>query len=238
MMQEIGSGSRLIGLSVGMMMVLTTLLIVVPREAAAYTDGSARIAVHVTPLVMKNQCTPANFDECADSVPQGTLTDPEGTQFRVYVVGLADSLGNSFNSQVLINYDQGDPNGSSNGRGIDIDGGGCCTQCLPGFLPNPPPEPMSYLIAGVCGGPSFQILFYYDITVYSPDTLRVVAGPGPSGTSVHDCVTTVVTSLEPEQLGYAAFNWGGSPGCNPCLTSCGATPVRAATWSGIKSLFR
>jgi hypothetical protein len=238
MMQGFGSESRLICHSGRLLILLTLLLLVGPGDAVGSSSASARIAVHVTPLVMKNQCTPTNFDECADAVPQGTLTDPEGTQFRVYVVGLADSLGNSFNARVLIDYDQSASDGSNNGRGIDIDGGSCCGQCFSGALPQAPPEPLSYLITGACGGPTFQILFYYDVTVYSPDTLRVVAGQEPYSTVVHDCVTTVVTPLEPEQLGYAAFTWGGSPGCNPCLISCGATPVRAATWSGIKTLLR
>jgi len=80
---------------------------------------------------------------------------------------------------------------------------------------------------------------YFYLGGYSPDVLQLTKRPLDDRAVVAQCTPFIEHDLENTDLGFFVVSQGAAvPGCNPCAEPCsGVIPVRAVTWSSLKSLY-
>lgn len=200
----------------------------VPASRAA-ENSNAKILLHISAPVQKNICLAVPAD-CRNAVISGA---PGEFYFAyVCVANHSDSVGVA-GLQFGISY-----NGLA-GAGVDIFQWNKCGDME--FASTTWPETntgnmITWVPETNCQiGPTTTAAGYFYIGVYTADRLAIIPRPVDGKAKVASCyaVEDDLTGQSPSPLGYADFGTGS--GYNPCTA---IVPVEAATWSGVKSLFR
>jgi hypothetical protein len=210
--------------------------------AAAPFDQKPKLLLHAAAVVSKNACEQAPLD-CASAVTSAaTALGAAGPFYNVYLLAAKGSLASSTGFSCGVYYAGGDPNGDSDGVGIEVF---AWEYCGTGFsLPSVPPWPKP---TGVtlrywdteysCNAAEVQVAGYFYMGAYAPDTLALGVRQLGMSAVMLGCPDTQENKLGPEDLGSIVFSPGGTvPGCNPCVTPCASVPVVPQSWSRIKTL--
>lgn len=207
-------------------LIAATLLYPVGALAAPH-DGSPKLLLHRLGVTAKNVCGRAALGDCRDAATAAGVGDPS----FVYVIGARGSLPSLGAVEFGLYYQGGDPNGASDGVGLDIHS---WTRCA--TLDYPSPGPRAWPAPGggnlivfdgvlACPPGETAVLGFFYVTAYSPDALHLVPRPSTDQASMADCAS-VVTRLAASDLGSIAFSAGAiADGCNPCAGPCPESPA-------------
>lgn len=209
---------------------LVAALALVAGPASAGLNSNAKIFVHLGPVVAKNACTQVPAD-CRDATVMGS----PASFYHAYIC-----VGNQSDSVGVAGVQFGLTFNDSPSQGVDIfSWTRCATLDFP--MPNFPfltnsGNLVTWDRINDCQiGPASAVAGFLYLGAYTPDRLAIVPRPVDGTAKVADCNSAEedLTGQIPSALGFADFGTG--PGYNPCST---IVPVEAATWSGVKSLFR
>jgi hypothetical protein len=220
----------------------------VPMAPAAPWDDQAKLVLHVRPVTQQSACFAwGALDDCQAAVTTGNLTVPaEGPYYFVYLlVARGSSPANVAEVRTGISYQGGASGGQNDHAGIDVLAWRLCAT-MDGVTPNVPewPAPGSgntirWDLPESCQDQATAVAGYFYLAAYSADVLMLTGDPADGDAEIRDCASNVEGLDESKELGRAAFGAGvAESACNPCVAPCDGSPVRSATWGGIKGLLR
>jgi hypothetical protein len=229
--------------------------LVVPTVCSAGPNANAKILIHVgppRPAVIDHVCTNMTaIPNCSQVVTAGGLYPPNLYRYVYLLVTDGDVVSGVGALECGVRYT------GVTGQGVDIFAWDACADQEARVAGPEGPWPASgsgnllyWDVSTRCqrfepGGSGTGVVAlggYFYVGSYTPDTLAVTVNPGTTLAAVANCagIVDVVAGGEhivnPSHLGYAVFSSGGSlPGYNPCGLN---TPVKATTWSRIKSTYQ
>jgi hypothetical protein len=221
------------------------LAVALSTPAMAFDNRQAAIALHISPVVTKNQCEVPGLTSATMVVNQPVLSGPTGPYYYTYllVCNGSDSTGVQ-GFECGIDY-QGAHSPGGGAFPISVFSWNLCADLEFPFDNWPAPQ-SSNLITWTdlnCkndqsepGVPRTVIAIggYFYMGAYGHSQMSVIPRPVSGFAKVADCSAREddITNNIPSHLGVAGF--GAAGGYNPCGAP---TPVRESTWGGVKSLF-
>jgi len=141
-----------------------------------------------------------------------------------------------------IDYDNGNPAGTSDGQRVDVFAWHLCAT-LEFQYPTPAwPSPgagtiITWDAVNTCQQGLYATAGYFYLAAYHADRFAIIPRPVDQTAALADCESREMT-LKPDRLGSARFSPGGNEsGCNPLLVQCEEpVPVTPTTWSRVKTL--
>lgn len=215
----------------GLALLAAVLFLPLAGQARAAGSGTPRLLLHVRAVSTKDPCSPG-IARCGEAIVQGALYAPNrhGIYYTYLLASGYDTEAGASEIRTGISYD------FTTLSGVDIFS---WTLCAAGQNPT-----AAWFQAGgenwiswdQMDAPhdSLAVAGYFYMTAYTPGQLALTpCAAGPATVASFGEAPVPVDSI-----GLGIVGFGGSDGCNPCLTPCTYTAVQVTTWGGIKTLFR
>jgi hypothetical protein len=197
-----------------------------PPCASASSHGP-RLLLHAQAKnASKVICGTPTITTCQQANTQAFF-HPDGTDlYYVFLVASVDTADGVRELEIGVDYDQ------NTGAGVDVYSWTLCADSETGGLGWYQERGGNRITWQSKGNDGLRVAGFFYLSAYSSGYFALVSPVG--GSAMLTPFSGPPDTLDAGSLGFIGFSVGG---CNPCLTPCDYTPVRASTWSSLKRLF-